>query len=156
MSTITLDPIRIVDLPILDRRHLPWRPLHELELEIASRQTAYTFTASPRSLPIPTPRRVNEGLYHIVRATIDGRRGVKPHRDGHLLLPDEAEAKSPDDFPLDPVGVAAWPWRRQIQLERWEVAATVTDGGIVGPLLLIGVNPVTNPVTNPAPRARAL
>lgn len=150
MTTETIEPVRIVDLPIWERRHLDWRPLNAIDLEIAARRTHYTVTASPRA--ISTPQRVTEALYHIVRLTNDGRRSTHPPKGWHLLLPDEAEAKSADDFPLDPVGVAAWPWRRQVQLEGWDVTATLADGGIVGPLLLIGVKPASDP----APAARAL
>jgi hypothetical protein len=150
MTTETTAPVRIVDLPIYERRHLAWRPLNELDLEIAAQRTHYTITASPRAIPVPP--RVNEALFHIVRLTHDGRRGTRVPKGWNLLLPDESEARTPDDFPIDPVGVAAWPWRRQIQLERWEARAVIVDGGVFGPLLLIGVEAATSP----APTARAL
>lgn len=134
------DAVQIVDYPLSETRDLAWRPMHALDLEIVSRRTRYTVSASPRKVPMPP--RIYEALYHIIRCTNDGRSGRRASRNWSSLMPSEEEVSDPNDFPVDPVGVSTWPWRRQIQLLGWGAWAAEVQQKPLSALLVIGVAPM--------------
>lgn len=132
-------PFQVVDYPLTETATLSWQPLHTHDLEFAVQRTHRTMTASLRNCKMPA--RVQEALWHVVRLTVDGRRGWRPARGWWKLLPPTESVTNPDDFPTDPLGVCAWAWREQAWLEQWEIYAAIAEGDL-GRMLMITALPL--------------
>ncbi|WP_043646967.1 hypothetical protein [Caenispirillum salinarum] len=128
---------RTVDVPLEAVAGAGWRALNSVDLQIVALRTAWTFVATSRACGLP--RDVAEAISNIVANTIAERRGVKHSRHWNLLMP-PSEGADPDDFPVDPLGVAVWPWRQQILAAGWE-AEIAEKPSFIGPVLLLGVFP---------------
>lgn len=136
-TAIKTTTVRTVDLPLEAITCRPWRPLNSVDLQLVARRTVWTLCATPQALPVPF--RVFEAIRHIIAGTVAERRGLKHPRYWSQMMP-PTDGADPDDFPVDPLGVAVWPWREQLRNEGWD-AAVVEGPTPVGPALVIGFSP---------------
>ena len=142
--------VHTVDLPLDAVIGVTWRPLNSVDLQLLARRTSWTLCATPRACEVPTL--VAEAMQNIVAATVAERDGIKHHRHWDLLMP-PTDGIDPDEFPVDPLGVAIWPWREQLQANLWDAA--VADGQTpIGQAMLIGFAPQQFSKWNNAHEAR--
>lgn len=97
-----------------------WERLNAIDLSILAQVTSRTRAVVPAGLSVP--REVQEALCRMRRLT-------DLHRDGRLSIPHViARAPLPEgdpmDFPVDPLGIACWPWRQLLRDHGWDAAVT--------------------------------
>lgn len=132
--------VKTIDLPLESVTGVAWRPLNGVDLQIVARRTVWTFSATPSS-QLPPP--VAEAIGNIVAGTVAERRGVRHPRYWDLLIPTTAP-EDPDDFPVDPLGVAVWPWREQLKSAGWDAVVAEAPTPF-GPAMIIGFQPFSPP-----------
>lgn len=137
MTKNILAPWHGFDVPIDSVIAGAWRPLNSVDLQFLAKRTALTISATPRSVAVPVA--VREAIVQIMALTKSERRGLRHHRHWSLLIP-ENDGMDPDDFPVDPLGVAAWPWREQMRNSGWDTAVAEASSPI-GPWLILGSTP---------------
>lgn len=133
MSKTTTDIHRIQPSTMID---LPWEPLNAVDLAYLAEATVRTFALAPAGEPLPMS--AQEALCRILRLT-------DLHRAGKLNLPAiarmvPAPEGAPADFPCDPVGIAAWPWRKALWPLGWD-AYVSRRGSAKGHAMLIAAWP---------------